>query len=62
MHKRYVIWKEFGTYKLTSEENYNNVTMNAGIVLTLHDCNNVDEAINCAVGAGFNKDYLIVID
>ena len=55
----YVIFKEFGNYKITSERNYNSVVQNAGIVISLFGCNTYEEALQCAVNAGFTKENIL---
>ena len=44
---RYVIFKENGKYKMTSEDNYKARIRNANQVITCNDCNSFEEAVSC---------------
>ena len=55
----YVIFKEFGNYRITNEKNYNANISNASAVYTLHNCNSYEEALACAIGAGWSEECII---
>lgn len=59
MGKQYVIFKEFGKYKMTSDDNYNCFIRDESKVITIVNCNNDDEAMQAAINAGFRREEII---
>lgn len=45
---KYVIYKRWGKYYITSEENYRARISNKSQILTLHYCSSYEEALNLA--------------
>ena len=45
---KYVIYKQWNKYYITTEENYRARVRNSLQILTLHDCNSYEEAFNLA--------------
>ena len=43
-----IVWGENGQYKVTTLENYNSRIMDARKVLSIADCEDIEQAENCA--------------
>ena len=55
---KWVLYKEFGKYKLTRELNYNSMISNADIVITLH-CDNIADVYEIIKQHGFKKEQIV---
>lgn len=55
---KWVLYKEFGKYKLTRELNYNSMLNNSNIVVTLN-CDNIEDAYIVLEQHGFDKNKII---
>ena len=56
--KRYVVWKEYGNYKVTSEDNYNSVYRNEREVNTLTGFDNANQVICYLQSLSINNEFI----
>ena len=56
---KYVIYKHFGKYKITTKENYDDYCVNLAKVVHLFDCHSFKEAFNAAINNGWKAEDII---
>ena len=60
MTNKWILYKEFGKYKVTREINADNyMGSNMFHTTTLHDCNNIEDAYKCLEQNGWDVNEVI---
>lgn len=57
--KQYVLYKSVGSYKFTTLSNYYKQIMNRSMVVTLGNCNTIEDAYKCLQNIGVTPDQVI---
>jgi hypothetical protein len=60
--EKVVLYKYFGKYVVTTEENYNRRILDGNLIIKMPDCCSKEDCINALVNSGAVKDINNIID